>query len=148
MEVCLPGPGLMVRYERERQSRELTSERLSTKDGDLAVPNAGNQQTASLVLDVDQDGVTDFVITERTKTPSVVWYRLNGESFDCFVIENTHLSIEAGGDAFDIDGDGDPDIQFCGDSLVFQVGVSAIGLQRPALCRTVLPSSLLISSCS
>lgn len=116
VEVCLPGPGLLVRYRTKSLSRALTFEQLSTKNGDLPVPNAGNQQTASLVLDVDQDGVTDFVITERTKTPSVVWYRYNGKGFDRFVIEHMPLSIEAGGDVFDIDGDGDLDIHFCGDS--------------------------------
>src|SRR3989344_7314148 len=34
-------------------------------------PNTGNQQTASLIIDVDKDGVNDFVVTERTAAPSV-----------------------------------------------------------------------------
>ena len=30
---------------------------------------------ASLILDVDKDGLNDFVIAERTQTPSVVLYK-------------------------------------------------------------------------
>ncbi len=47
----------------------------------LPGPNAGNQQTASVVLDVDGDNVDDFVVAERTKTPSVVWYKYNGSTW-------------------------------------------------------------------
>ena len=78
----------------------------------LPCPNSGNQQTACLVLDIDKDGIDDFVITERTKTPSVVWYKYNGSSWDRKTIDNTHLKPEAGGDFCDIDRDGDPDIIF------------------------------------
>ena len=48
---------------------------LSTRTGDLPVPNEGKEQTSSIVVDIDKDGTNDFVITERTKAPSVVWYR-------------------------------------------------------------------------
>jgi len=89
----------------------------STEKGNIPQPNAGSQQTASLVLDIDKDGTDDFVITERTKTPSAVWYKYQGRgNWARFVIDNTHLRIEAGGDYFDIDGDGDLDIVFGGDS--------------------------------
>ena len=87
----------------------------------LEGPNGGNQQTASLVLDVDGDGVNDFVITERTQAPSVVWYRRTGEGWDLYTVDDTTLRIEAGGDWHDIDGDGDPDIVFGGDSSSNQV---------------------------
>ena len=40
---------------------------------DIVPPNAGDQQTASLALDVDLDGTDDFVITEGTAFPSVTW---------------------------------------------------------------------------
>src|SRR5687768_17639069 len=50
-------------------------EHISSKDGKIAVPNEGNQQTATLVMDVDKNGVNDFIVSERTKAPSVVWYR-------------------------------------------------------------------------
>jgi len=48
---------------------------LSTVKGDLPTPNAGTQQTSSIVCDIDKDGINDFAIAERTKAPSVVWYR-------------------------------------------------------------------------
>jgi len=48
---------------------------LSSKTGDLPPPNQGNEQTSCIVLDIDKDGTNDFVITERTKAPAVVWYR-------------------------------------------------------------------------
>ena len=89
----------------------------STERGNIPQPNAGSQQTASLVLDIDKDGTDDFVITERTETPSVVWYKYKGDgNWARFVIDDTHLRIEAGGDYFDIDGDGDLDIVFGGDA--------------------------------
>lgn len=81
----------------------------------IEAPNSGDQQTASLVLDIDMDGKDDFVITERTSTPAVVWYKYNGTSFDRKVIHNQPLHIEAGGAFSDIDEDGDLDIVFGGD---------------------------------
>lgn len=78
----------------------------------LPGPNSGNQQTACVVADIDKDGIDDFVVTERTRTPSVVWYKYNGNGWDRKVIDNTHLKPEAGGDSCDIDRDGDVDIIF------------------------------------
>lgn len=78
-------------------------------------PNDGQQQTASLLLDIDGDGDEDFVITERTESPSVVLYRYGGESWSQYVIDDTVLHIEAGGSFADIDDDGDLDISFAGD---------------------------------
>lgn len=88
---------------------------LSTQNGDLPVPNAGAQQTASLVLDIDKDGVNDFVITERTAAPPAVWYRRTKAGWKKYVVESEPLHIEAGGAFADIDGDGDLDIVFGGD---------------------------------
>jgi hypothetical protein len=89
---------------------------LSTATGDLPAPNAGNQQTASLVLDIDRDGVNDFVITERTRAPAVVWYRRHATGWTRHVLEAGPLRIEAGGAFHDVTGDGAPDIVFGGDS--------------------------------
>src|SRR5690606_24810066 len=83
---------------------------LSSKYGDLPVPLSGTQQTASLVADLDNSGVADFVITDRTGSPSVVWYRRSPHGWSRYIIENLRLSIEAGGTSWDIDGDGDLDL--------------------------------------
>ncbi len=82
----------------------------SSTTADLPVPNAGSQQTCCVVCDIDKDGVDDFVVGERTKTPSVVWYKYNGEGWNKYVIDDTPLKPEAGGDAYDIDRDGDMDL--------------------------------------
>ena len=84
--------------------------RKSSTTGDLPAPNAGQQQTCCLVLDVDKDGVNDFVVGERTRTPSVVWYKYNGKGWDRYVIDDTPLKPEAGGDSCDVDRDGDLDL--------------------------------------
>jgi hypothetical protein len=89
---------------------------LSSTRGELAVPNEGNQQTASLVLDIDRDGVNDFVITERTKAPAVVWYRRQTNGWTRHLLEAGPLRIEAGGAFHDLTGDGAPDIVFGGDA--------------------------------
>ena len=97
-------------------SSQVTWKHYSTEKGDLPVPTSGGQQTASLTVDIDQDSVTDFVITERTSAPSVVWYKKNGERWDRYVVEDEPLRIEAGSAHYDIDGDGDQDIVFAGES--------------------------------
>jgi hypothetical protein len=89
---------------------------LSTAKGDLPAPNTGKQQTSSVVCDIDKDGVNDFVITERTKAPSVLWYRRGSDGWTKYVVDDERLHIEAGADFYDIDSDGDADVVFGGDS--------------------------------
>jgi hypothetical protein len=88
---------------------------LSTTRGDLQPPNAGDQQTSVAVGDFDGDGVDDFTITERTKAPSVVLYRRTKVGWDRYVVDAKPQHIEAGSDAFDIDGDGDQNLLVGGD---------------------------------
>ena len=87
---------------------------LSSANGDIEVPNPGMQQTATAVLDVDKDGVNDFIITERSEAPSVVWYRRTKAGWDRYVVDAAPLRIEAGSSSCDIDRDGDLDIVFGG----------------------------------
>ncbi|MHC4581608.1 MAG: family 16 glycoside hydrolase [Planctomycetota bacterium] len=89
---------------------DVTWQRKSSATADMPTPNAGNQQTCCMVLDIDKDGIDDFVVGERTQTPSVVWYKYNGSGWDKFVIDDTKKKPEAGGDSCDIDRDGDLDI--------------------------------------
>jgi hypothetical protein len=67
------------------------------------------------VFDIDRDGVNDFVITERTAAPAVVWYRRGPQGWSRYVIEAGPLHIEAGSTFADIDGDGDLDFVAGGD---------------------------------
>ena len=96
---CLPAANAEVAWQRK-----------SSSAGDMPTPNDGKQQTCCLILDIDKDGVDDFVVGERTQTPSVVWYKYNGKGWDKFVIDNTRKNPEAGGDYCDIDRDGDLDV--------------------------------------
>jgi hypothetical protein len=88
---------------------------LSSRTGDLEVPNSGTEQTSATVFDIDKDGVNDFVITERTAAPAVVWYRRSATGWTKYVIDSQPLHIEAGAVAMDVDGDGDLDFVAAGD---------------------------------
>jgi hypothetical protein len=87
---------------------------LTSKNGGLPAPNGGLEQTATLILDVDRDGVNDFVIAERSQAPAVVWYRRNQTNWTKYIIDSAMVPVEAGGAFYDIDGDGDLDIVFGG----------------------------------
>lgn len=88
---------------------------LTSKAGDLGTPNQGKEQTSSLVFDIDQDGVNDFVISERTMAPAVTWFQRQSNGWKKYIIEDIPLHIEAGSDYHDIDNDGDLDILMGGD---------------------------------
>jgi hypothetical protein len=88
----------------------------STKDNDLESPSSSTEQTASLILDINNDGLNDFLIGSRGEPgPSLVWYRQEQGGWSRFVVDDQVLPIEAGGDFYDIDADGDLDIVMGGD---------------------------------
>ncbi len=94
---------------------EVQWQRLTSSRGDLPVPGPSKQQTGAVVADLDQDGRNDFVLSFRQVAPALVWYRRTDHGWDRSVIEQAFLTVEAGGAAFDIDSDGDPDLVFGGD---------------------------------
>ena len=98
-----------------QQSSKINWKHLSSANGDIEVPNKGKQQTSSAVFDIDKDGTNDFVITERSEAPSVVWYRRSSNGWTQYIIDKNPLRIEAGSAVHDIDNDGDLDVVFGGD---------------------------------
>jgi FG-GAP-like repeat len=115
-------------------------ERKSSATGDMPVPNAGKEQTCCLIADIDKDGINDFVVGERTKTPSVVWYKYNGKGWDRFIIDDTRKNPEAGGEVYDIDGDGDLDIilgqDYSGNAMWWWENPYP-DFSKPWTCRTI-----------
>ncbi|NDJ78194.1 MAG: VCBS repeat-containing protein [Chloroflexi bacterium] len=84
---------------------------LSTTRGDIPAPTTtGHKQTAALILDIDLDGINDFVIGTEEAAPCLVWYQRQSTGWTVYLIDNDALPIEAGGTYADIDLDGDPDI--------------------------------------
>ncbi|HUV13976.1 MAG TPA: VCBS repeat-containing protein [Acidobacteriota bacterium] len=118
---CALFPAVVACSTQEKAGQEpgtgkLSWTHISTLEGTLEPPNAGNQQTATALFDVDRDGTVDFLVTERTQAPAVVWYRHTASGWDRYVVEGAALRIEAGSAVHDIDGDGDLDVVFGGDS--------------------------------
>jgi hypothetical protein len=94
---------------------------ISSVRNEIEAPNSGNQQTASAVFDVDGDGINDFVITERTAAPGVVWYQRLASGWKRHVLDPERTLIEAGATFFDVDGDGDLDFVAGGEGRSNQV---------------------------
>ena len=88
---------------------------LSSKTGDIEVPNNGSEQTSAAVADFNNDGINDFCISERQQAPSMVVYVCNDKGWTKYPVEAGKLHIEAGTTACDVDGDGDMDIIAGGD---------------------------------
>jgi hypothetical protein len=103
-------------WRNDRIDSRFAWKRLSTERGELPMTNGSNQQTASLVVDVNNDGVNDIIITDRSVAPAVVGLIHVGEGWERHIIDAEQVLIEAGGAAHDIDGDGDTDIVFGGES--------------------------------
>jgi hypothetical protein len=88
---------------------------LSSRTGGVPSPGPAIEQTASLVLDVNNDGANDLVIASRKKGPSLLWYRRGVAGWTKYVVDSGPLAIEAGGASLDVDRDGDQDLIFGGD---------------------------------
>ncbi len=90
------------------QTERVKWKHFSSANGDFSPPDIGNQ-SATLVFDIDKDGKDEIVLAGWGDT-SMVWYRKKGESWEKYLMDNTHSHIEAGGVSYDIDGDGDLDV--------------------------------------
>lgn len=88
---------------------------LSSATGELPLPGPSTEQTGALIADLDHKGGNDFVLSFRKTAPALVWYRRSGKGWERYVIDNSFLTVEAGGAAYDIDGDGYPDLVFGAD---------------------------------
>ena len=85
----------------------------STTSEDLPeLPGTHLQQTSTLVFDINNDGVNDFVIGSRAGTgPLIHWYERTANGWNVHTVENDEtLYLEAGAAHYDIDGDGDQDL--------------------------------------
>lgn len=80
---------------------------------DLPFAGVGSQVSA-LIMDVDNDGLNDFVVAGWGQ-PSMVWFKRNDSGWSKYLIDEGTEYIEAGGAFADIDGDGDLDIVQGGD---------------------------------
>jgi len=100
---------------------QVTWKHLSSKTGDIDIPNSGQQQTSCAVADFNNDGINDFCISERTAAPGLVWYQRTENGWKRHVVEDAICFIEAGTIASDVDNDGDMDIIAGGESKTNQV---------------------------
>ncbi len=91
-------------------------ERISSENGTIPLSWKTTQQTASLTVDIDKDGIDEFVICGRGQAPAIVYFKFDRAiGWREFAVEKEQLSVEAGGTFYDIDGDGDNDLVFGGD---------------------------------
>ncbi len=92
-------------------------EHISSEDGKISLSWKVTQQTASLAVDIDNDGIEEFVMCGRGKTPAIIYLKFDRAiGWREFTVEKELLSIESGGTFHDIDGDGDKDLVFGGDA--------------------------------
>ena len=97
-------------------ARDIHWVHLTSRNGDLPMPGKSPEQTGLLVARLDQSSpATDFVLSFRVMPPALVWYRRISNGWSRYVIDPDFLTVEAGGAAYDIDGDGDLDIVFGSD---------------------------------
>jgi|GEM_PF-5035254 hypothetical protein len=85
---------------------------VSSAKGQVPNPGGSNQQTGALVGKFDNGPADGVIISYRVHAPALVWMRRTANGWQRYVIEKDFLRLEAGGAAYDIDGDGDLDVVF------------------------------------
>ncbi|GGD77893.1 hypothetical protein GCM10011514_47310 [Emticicia aquatilis] len=92
-------------------------ERTSSEDGAIPLSWKTTQQTASLSVDIDKDGIEEFVMAGRGQVTSIIYLKFDRAiGWREFAVEKEALPIETGGTFYDIDSDGDNDLVFGGDA--------------------------------
>ena len=92
-------------------------ERISSEDGTIPLSWKITKQTASLSVDIDKDGIEEFVIAGFGKATSIMYLKFDRAiGWREFAVEKEALPIETGGTFYDIDSDGDNDLVFGGDA--------------------------------
>jgi hypothetical protein len=87
--------------------------KLSTEYGDFELYNKGSKliQSAATSADFTKNGKDDFIIAERTGSPSVFMYvHVEGKKWELHIIEKRKFNAGESIAKADIDGDGDLDI--------------------------------------
>ena len=102
-----------AKNNQEKSPKVVKWEHLSSLYRDLPFADVGSQVSA-LIMDINKDGLNDFVIAGWDK-PSMVWFKRTADGWEKYLIDDGTEYIEAGGDFADIDGDGDLDIVQGGD---------------------------------
>jgi hypothetical protein len=85
--------------------------KLSSEYGDIETSNKGKFPMACITADFNKDGKDEFVIVEKTETPSVVMYvHKEARTWEKYEIEKRKIDAGEAIAVADIDGDGDLDL--------------------------------------